>query len=285
MLQGLTHLRSGKVRDIYELEGNLLIVASDRISAFDWVLEDPIPGKGKLLTEISLHWFKLLEGIVRNHLITADVDEMPEAARRNRDALAGRSMYVRKASVVPVECIVRGYLTGSGYKDYFRTGSVCGIPLPSGLRDSDKLPEPLFTPSTKAEVGHDENISEAEAVAIAGADVVAKLKDLSLRMYTTAADYALSKGIIIADTKFEFGILPDGDMIVVDEVLTPDSSRFWPLDQYAPGKPQPSFDKQFVRDYLLTCGWDRNSPPPRLPQAIVEKTLEKYKQARDLLVG
>jgi phosphoribosylaminoimidazole-succinocarboxamide synthase len=284
MLNGITHLRSGKVRDIYELEGNLLIVASDRISAFDWVLPDPIPNKGKLLTEISLHWFRLLDGVVENHLITADFDEMPEAARRNRSAFEGRSMYVHKAAVVPVECIVRGYLTGSGFKDYLKTGSVCGIELPKGLRDSDQLPEPIFTPSTKAEIGHDENISEAVAVDLVGAETVARLKHLSIEMYKRAAEYALIKGIIIADTKFEFGILPDGRMIVVDEVLTPDSSRFWPLDQYLPGRSQTSFDKQFVRDHLLECGWDRNSPPPHLPAHIIEKTYEKYRQARDLLV-
>lgn len=283
-LDGLKHLRSGKVRDIFEVGENLLIVATDRISAFDWVLPDTIPGKGKILTSLSLFWFDLLKDTVENHLITADVNNMPQPLQVHRTAIEGRSMYVRRASVIPVECIVRGYITGSGLKDYQRTGSICGISLPSGLRDSDRLPEPIFTPSTKADIGHDENVSFATAVDIIGRETAEQIRDLSLSIYSLAAKHAESRGIIIADTKFEFGKLPDGRIILIDEVLTPDSSRFWPMDRYTPGKPQPSFDKQIVRDYLNTLSWDKNSPPPFIPQNIIEKTASKYEEVMRLLV-
>lgn len=283
-LDGLKHLRSGKVRDIFEVGENLLIVATDRISAFDWVLPDTIPGKGKILTSLSLFWFDLLKDTVENHLITADVNNMPQPLQVHRTAIEGRSMYVRRASVIPVECIVRGYITGSGLKDYQRTGSICGISLPSGLRDSDRLPEPIFTPSTKADIGHDENVSFATAVDIIGRETAEQIRDLSLSIYSLAAKHAESRGIIIADTKFEFGKLPDGRIILIDEVLTPDSSRFWPMDRYTPGKPQPSFDKQIVRDYLNTLSWDKNSPPPSIPKNIIEKTASKYEEVMRLLV-
>ncbi len=283
-LDGLKHLRSGKVRDIFEVGENLLIVATDRISAFDWVLPDTIPGKGKILTSLSLFWFDLLKDTVENHLITADVNNMPQPLQAHRAAIEGRSMYVRRASVIPVECIVRGYITGSGLKDYQRTGSICGISLPSGLRDSDRLPEPIFTPSTKADIGHDENVSFATAVDIIGRETAEQIRDLSLSIYSLAAKHAESRGIIIADTKFEFGKLPDGRIILIDEVLTPDSSRFWPMDKYTPGKPQPSFDKQIVRDYLNTLSWDKNSPPPSIPKNIIEKTASKYEEVMRLLV-
>lgn len=283
-LDGLKHLRSGKVRDIFEVGENLLIVATDRISAFDWVLPDTIPGKGKILTSLSLFWFDLLKDTVENHLITADVNNMPQPLQAHRAAIEGRSMYVRRASVIPVECIVRGYITGSGLKDYQRTGSICGISLPSVLRDSDRLPEPIFTPSTKADIGHDENVSFATAVDIIGRETAEQIRDLSLSIYSLAAKHAESRGIIIADTKFEFGKLPDGRIILIDEVLTPDSSRFWPMDKYTPGKPQPSFDKQIVRDYLNTLSWDKNSPPPSIPKNIIEKTASKYEEVMRLLV-
>jgi len=284
-LNGLKHVKSGKVREIYEVGDGLLIVATDRISAFDWVLPDLIPGKGKILTRLSLFWFDFLSDIIDNHLITADVSEMPPETHPHREALEGRSMYVRRTEVIPVECIVRGYLAGSGWRDYKRTGKLCGIELPPGMKESEKLPEPIFTPSTKAEEGHDENISEAEAARIVSPDDVEIIREASLTLYKRAADYALGKGIIIADTKFEFGKLPDGRIILIDEALTPDSSRFWPLDGYEPGRSQPSFDKQFVRDYLDTLDWDKNSPPPHLPPEIIEKTAEKYLQVEQLLVG
>ena len=284
-LNGLKHVKSGKVREIYEVGDGLLIVATDRISAFDWVLPDLIPGKGKILTRLSLFWFDFLSDIIDNHLITADVSAMPPETHPHREAIEGRSMYVRRTEVIPVECIVRGYLAGSGWRDYKRTGKLCGIELPPGMKESEKLPEPIFTPSTKAEEGHDENISEAEAARIASPDDVEIIREASLTLYKRAADYALGKGIIIADTKFEFGKLPDGRIILIDEALTPVSSRFWPLDGYEPGRSQPSFDKQFVRDYLDTLDWDKNSPPPHLPPEIIEKTAEKYLQVEQLLVG
>ncbi|MFA4987421.1 MAG: phosphoribosylaminoimidazolesuccinocarboxamide synthase [Candidatus Brocadiia bacterium] len=283
-LSGLTHLRSGKVRDIYEVGADLLIVASDRISAFDWVLPDEIIGKGKVLTSLSLFWFGLLGPEVRHHLISSNVDEMPEAVRRHSDYLSGRSMLVHRTSVIPIECVVRGYLAGSGWKEYKNSGRVCGIELPGGLRDSDRLPQPIFTPATKEESGHDINVSFDEAAARVGIQTMEFVRNASLRIYAKAATYALSRGIIIADTKFEFGKLPDGTIILIDEILTPDSSRFWPQSSYAPGKAQPSFDKQIVRDYLETISWDKASPPPHLPGNVIQRTIRKYEEVRDLLI-
>ena len=283
--EGLKHLRSGKVREIYEAEGQMLIVATDRISAYDWVIEDDIPGKGRLLTEISSFWFDKLAHIIPNHLITTDVNIMPEAVQKNRDYFAGRSMLVMPAQVVPIECIVRGYITGSGWREYKKQGTVCGIELPEGLEESQRLEEPIFTPSTKADEGHDENISFEKACEIAGKEVMEKLRDISLQLYTTARDHALLRGVIIADTKFEFGLDPQGELMLIDEALTPDSSRFWPADSYEPGRSQPSFDKQYVRDYLTGTEWDKNSPPPPLPQEVIAKTVEKYEQAKALLTS
>jgi len=274
----------GKVRDLYDLGDKLLLVATDRISAFDYILEDEIPNKGAVLTQISCFWFELLDGVVENHLISTDVADLPEKFQPYTDYLRGRFMLVRKAEMFPIECIVRGYLAGSGLAEYKQTGTVCGIELPQGLVNSSKLPEPIFTPSTKAEIGtHDENISFERCAEIIGDDNAAALRDLALKVYTTARDHAEKQGIIIADTKFEFGVL-DGRIILADEVLTPDSSRFWPGDIYEEGKDQPSFDKQFVRDWL-NANWDRTGNPPRLPQEIIEKTSEKYIQAYEKLTG
>ena len=274
----------GKVRDLYDLGDKLLLVASDRISAFDYILEDEIPYKGQVLTQLSCFWFDLLSDVVDNHLISADVADLPEQFKPYADKLAGRFMLVKKANMFPVECIVRGYLTGSGLKDYQKTGAVCGIQLPEGLVNSSKLPETIFTPSTKAEIGdHDENISFERLTEILGEEDATALRDLALKVYTTAADHAAERGVIIADTKFEFGRL-NGQIILADEVLTPDSSRFWPGDEYAEGKDQPSFDKQFVRDWL-TANWDRQGNPPRLPQDIIDKTSEKYIQAYERITG
>jgi len=274
----------GKVRDLYDLGDKLLLVATDRISAFDYILEDEIPNKGAVLTQISCFWFELLDGVVENHLISTDVADLPEKFQPYADYLRGRFMLVRKAEMFPIECIVRGYLAGSGLAEYKQTGTVCGIELPQGLVNSSKLPEPIFTPSTKAEIGtHDENISFERCAEIIGDDNAAALRDLALKVYTTARDHAEKQGIIIADTKFEFGVL-DGRIILADEVLTPDSSRFWPGDIYEEGKDQPSFDKQFVRDWL-NANWDRTGNPPRLPQEIIEKTSEKYIQAYEKLTG
>ena len=274
----------GKVRDLYDLGDKLLLVATDRISAFDYILEDEIPCKGEVLTRISCFWFELLEGVVENHLVSTDVADLPERFQPYADYLRGRFMLVNKAQMFPVECIVRGYLAGSGLKEYQRAGTVCGIDLPEGLVNSSKLPEPIFTPSTKAEIGdHDENISFERCAQIIGEDDAKALRDLSLKVYTTARDHAEKRGIIIADTKFEFGCL-DGRIILADEVLTPDSSRFWPGDTYAPGADQPSFDKQFVRDWL-TANWDKTGNPPRLPQEVIEKTSEKYVQAYEKITG
>lgn len=284
-LEGVKLLHRGKVRDVYEAGDNrLLIVATDRLSAFDVVLPTPIPDKGRVLTQLSLFWFDLLSKVVPNHLITACVDEYPEELRRFRDQLEGRSMLVHKAKMAPVECVARGYLSGSGWKDYKATGSLCGIKLPAGLRESDRLPEPIFTPSTKAEVGHDENISYEAAVATVGAETAAQLKELTLKVYSTAADYAFSKGIILADTKFEFGYV-NGTMVLADEVLTPDSSRFWPADQYRPGGAQPSFDKQYVRDWLEAMKWNKQPPAPELPADVAARTTAKYREAYERLVG
>ncbi|HIS40597.1 MAG TPA: phosphoribosylaminoimidazolesuccinocarboxamide synthase [Candidatus Aphodovivens avistercoris] len=274
----------GKVRDLYDLGDKLLLVATDRISAFDYILEDEIPHKGEVLTRLSCFWFELLDGVVDNHLISADVADLPEQFQPYADYLRGRFMLVKKAEMFPVECIVRGYLAGSGLKEYRKQGTVCGIELPAGLDNSSKLPEPIFTPSTKAEIGdHDENISFERCCEVIGPEAAEKLRDLSLAVYTTARDHAAERGVIIADTKFEFGMI-DGKVILADEVLTPDSSRFWPGDAYAPGKDQPSFDKQFVRDWL-TANWDRTGNPPRLPQEIIEKTSQKYVQAYELITG
>ena len=282
---GLTLKNRGKVRDIYDLGDSLLIVASDRISAFDVVMNEPVPDKGKVLTQISGFWFDILGPIAPNHLISSDVSRFPETCRPYSDTLKGRTQWVKKAEPLPVECIVRGYLAGSGWKDYQRTGAVCGIKLPDGLVDSSKLPEPIFTPSTKAEGGaHDENISFETMCGLIGNDKAEKVRDISIALYIKGLETAEQKGIIIADTKFEFGML-DGEMTLIDEVLTPDSSRFWPLDQYKPGGSQASFDKQFLRDYLSSLDWDKNPPPPPLPAEIVAKTREKYLEALDRLTG
>lgn len=274
----------GKVRDLYDLGDKLLIVASDRISAFDYILEDEIPYKGEVLTRISLFWFDLLKDVIPNHLISSDVADLPEEFQPYKDWLAGRFMLVHKAEMFPVECIVRGYLAGSGLKEYEKSGTVCGIELPAGLVNFSKLPTPIYTPSTKAEIGdHDENVSFERTVEMLGEKDAAALRDASLKVYQTAADYAAQRGIIIADTKFEFGLV-DGKLTLADEVITPDSSRFWPQDEYKPGKSQSSFDKQFVRDWL-NANWDRTGNPPHLPADIIEKTSQKYIQAYELITG
>jgi len=285
---GLDLVHRGKVRDMYAVPGHddtLLMVASDRISAYDVVMADPIPGKGKVLTSLSLFWFDLLGDIVDNHLITADVDQFPEACRPHRDTLAGRSMLVHKTTPLPVECIVRGYISGSFWSAYKKDTNVCGFHLPDGMQESQQFPEPLFTPSTKAELGdHDENISIEQLQGIVGEERAAEIARISIELYQRAADYARGKGIIIADTKFELGE-KDGNLILIDEVLTPDSSRFWPLDEYAPGKGQPSFDKQFLRDYLSTLDWDKTPPPPQLPQDILARTGSRYAEALAKITG
>lgn len=275
----------GKVRDIYDLGDKLLIISTDRISAFDVILPQPIPDKGKVLNGLSLFWMKRVESIVPNHLITADVSLYPEACRAYRDLLQGRSMVAEKASVIPVECVVRGYLIGSGWKDYKATGCVCGIRLPAGLKQAEKLPEPIFTPSTKAALGaHDENISYAKTVDLVGAETASQLKEKSVEIYLHGSALAEEKGIIIADTKFEFGFIR-GTLHLVDEALTPDSSRFWPKDEYAPGMSPPSLDKQFVRDYLETLAWDKQPPAPDLPEDIIQKTREKYRRIYEIVTG
>ncbi len=274
----------GTVRDLYDLGDRLLLVATDRISAFDYILEDEIPCKGQVLTQLSCFWFELLDGVVENHLISADVADLPGQFKPYADYLRGRFMLVKKADMFPLECIVRGYLAGSGLAEYQKQGTVCGIELPSGLMNSSKLPEPIYTPSTKAEIGdHDENISFERSVEHIGEEDASRLRDLAIAVYAKARDHAAAQGIIIADTKFEFGRV-DGKIILADEVLTPDSSRFWPGDQYAEGKDQPSFDKQFVRDWL-NANWDRQGNPPRLPQEVIEKTSEKYIQAYETITG
>jgi phosphoribosylaminoimidazole-succinocarboxamide synthase len=278
--------RRGKVRDVYDVDDeSLLIVATDRISAFDCILPTPIERKGEVLTALSEFWFEKLKDVVANHLIESDVDAMPPPVQRYAETLKGRTMLVRRATVFPVECVVRGYLVGSGWKDYLRTGSVCGHKLPEGLPESAKLPEALFTPSTKAEEGHDENITEDQVRELIGAEQTALLRDTSLRLYTQAEEYARQRGIIIADTKFEFGLDKDGKLLLVDEVLTPDSSRFWPADEYEPGRSQPSFDKQFVRDYLETLDWDKKPPAPAIPPEIAAATTARYLDAYRLLTG
>jgi phosphoribosylaminoimidazole-succinocarboxamide synthase len=283
-LPGVELFRRGKVRDVYSVEDKLLIVATDRVSAFDVVMPNGIPHKGVVLTALTLFWFNFLSDIVPNHLITADVDRYPAQLAGQREVLAGRSMLVSRAEVFPIECVARGYLAGSGWKEYQATGEVCGLKLPAGLTESDRLPDPIFTPATKAESGHDLNISESEAANLIGEEATRTVRDLTLSLYSRAAEYALSRGIIIADTKFEFGV-KDGQVILVDEALTPDSSRFWPRDSYQPGRSQQSFDKQYLRDYLETLSWNKQPPGPELPDNVVARTSEKYLEALRSLTG
>jgi len=281
----LNLIHRGKVRDLYEVDDKLLMVATDRISAFDVVMDDPVPNKGRVLTKLSLFWFDFLSDILPNHLITADVEKYPAVCAPHLEELRGRSMLVKKARPLPIECIVRGYLSGSFWKAYQNDTTVCGFQLPQGMVESDKFPTPLFTPSTKADLGqHDENISIARMEELVGVAETARIVDVSIKLYRKAADYAWSKGIIIADTKFELGWF-EGELILIDEVLTPDSSRFWPLDQYAPGKGQPSYDKQFLRDYLSSLDWDKKPPPPKLPDDILEKTGARYAEAVARIIG
>lgn len=288
-------VRRGKVRDVYDLgdtcgeqtggEQALLMVATDRISAFDCIMPNPIPVKGKILTALSIFWFKKFADEFENHLIATDVDQYPLVLRAFADQLTGRSMLVKKTRVVPIECVARGYLAGSGWKEYQQSQTVCGVKLPSGLRQCDKLPEPIFTPATKEESGHDVNISYDEAARRVGEAIASTLRQRTLSLYQQAADYAATRGVIIADTKFEFGMLPDGRLILIDEVLTPDSSRFWPADDYQPGRDQPSFDKQFVRNWLESQPWDKTPPAPRLPDDVVEGTRRRYAEAYEKLTG
>jgi phosphoribosylaminoimidazole-succinocarboxamide synthase len=284
-LNGLAPHRQGKVRDIFDFDETLLIVATDRISAFDYVLGSGIPDKGRVLTQLSAFWFGRTGGIVANHLLTMDVSGFPPELQRHADVLDGRSMLVRKTSPVPIECVARGYLSGSGWKEYVADGAVCGVPLPPGLRESDRLPEPIFTPATKATSGHDVNISEAQAGELVGAALVARLRELTLALYELGAAHAESCGIILADTKYEFGLTPDGGIILIDEVMTPDSSRYWPQAEYRPGGPQPSFDKQYVRDYLEGIRWNKQPPVPSLPDEVVARTRDKYLEAFRRLTG
>ena len=284
-LPGLSLVRQGKVRDLYDVGDHLLMVATDRISAFDYVLGSGIPDKGRVLTQLSQFWFARTAGIVPNHLVSADVETFPAVLAPYRDQLRGRSMLVTKTTPLPVECVARGYISGSGWKDYVATGEVCGVRLPAGLRESDRLPAPLFTPATKAASGHDENIPEAAAAAVVGSDVLARLKSLTLALYAAGVEHAASCGIILADTKFEFGLTDGGELLLIDEVMTPDSSRYWPQDQYAPGGAQPSFDKQFVRDYLEAIHWNKQPPVPSLPDDVVRRTREKYLDAYTRLTG
>jgi phosphoribosylaminoimidazole-succinocarboxamide synthase len=305
-LNGLTLHRRGKVRDVYDLGDQLLIVTTDRISAFDYVLGSGIPDKGKVLTQLSGFWFEKMGELVPHHLVSMDPAEFPASARAHADILRGRTMLVRRTEPVPIECVARGYLSGSGWKEYQNIGSVCGVRLPAGLRESDRLPEPIFTPAMKAESGHDENISEEEAGRLVGRELVARLKALTLEIYRRGAAHALTKGIIVADTKLEFGLAPaspsrrsaagakadrsanvigDDEIILIDEVLTPDSSRFWPQSKYEPGRGQPSFDKQFVRDYLEEIRWNKQPPVPSLPDDVVRRTREKYVEAFNLISG
>lgn len=278
-------VRHGKVRDIYDLGDSLLIVATDRISAFDVVLPNGIPGKGKILTALSVFWFNFFHRQVDNHLISADVKDFPQMLQPYKDQLKGRSMLVRKANVIPIECVARGYLAGSGWKEYQKSQTVCGIRMPPRLKQCDKLPAPIFTPATKEQSGHDINISYEEMIARVGAGLADELREKTLRLYTQAADYAAKRGVIIADTKFEFGTLPDGRVILIDEILTPDSSRFWPADEYEPGHDQPSFDKQFVRNWLESRDWDKTPPAPALPFEVVEGTRRRYLEAYQKLTG
>jgi phosphoribosylaminoimidazole-succinocarboxamide synthase len=282
-LPGIAKLRSGKVREVFDLGDTLLFVATDRLSAFDVILPDPIPQKGAVLNQISAFWFRRFT-FVKNHLVTDDVAEFPRELVSFRDQLRGRSMIVRKTKPLPVECVVRGYLAGSGWKEYQQGGSVSGVALPRGLQLASQLPEPIFTPSTKAEAGHDENIDWARCCATLGRDVAERVKDFSLKIYEAGRQHAAERGIIVADTKFEFGLLGD-ELLLIDECLTPDSSRFWPADRYVVGQSPPSFDKQFVRDYLETLDWDKTSPGPKLPAEIIEKTAAKYREAFERLTG
>jgi phosphoribosylaminoimidazole-succinocarboxamide synthase len=284
-LPDLGPCRRGKVRDIYDLGEQLLIVATDRISAFDIVLLSGIPDKGRILTQISAYWFELLSEITDSHLVTADFERMPERVRKHGDLLEGRSMLVRKCDPYPVEAIVRGYLAGSGYKEYRTRGGVCGIPLPGGLTLGSKLPEPIFTPSTKAEDGHDENISYEQMVRLLPEGIADEIRSRSLAIYARGRDHAETRGILIADTKFEFGRDSEGRLVLIDELLSPDSSRFWPAEEHAPGTPLPSYDKQIVRDFLETSGWDKTPPPPELPAEIVELTARKYREIHERLTG
>lgn len=284
-LNGLIPHRQGKVRDIYEVGDALLLIATDRISAFDYVLGSGIPDKGKVLTQLSAFWFDRTRHIVPNHLLMTDVQRYPSQLQAYAEVLWGRSMLVRKTQPVPIECVARGYLSGSGWKDYLATGMVCGVPLPPGLRESDRLPAPIFTPATKAASGHDINISEAETGRLVGAEVMRTLRELTLALYAFGAAHAESCGILLADTKFEFGHTPEGELILIDEVMTPDSSRYWPKDLYNPGRPQPSFDKQFVRDYLEDIRWNKQPPVPSLPDDVVARTREKYLEAFRRLAG
>ena len=282
-LAGIQKLRSGKVREVFDLGETLLFVATDRISAFDVILSDPIPHKGAVLNQISAFWFKRFDEI-KSHLVTADLEQFPKELEPFREQLAGRSMIVKKTKPLPVECVVRGYLAGSGWREYQESRSVCGIKLPAGLKQASELPEPIFTPATKAEEGHDENIDMKRCTQILGEELANRVKALSLEIYSRGRDHAVQQGIIVADTKFEFGAV-DGDLLLIDECLTPDSSRFWPKDQYAVGQSPPSFDKQFVRDYLETLDWDKTPPAPRLPKAVIEKTSAKYLEAFRRLTG
>ncbi len=284
VLPGLTLFKKGKVRDVYDLGDSLLIVATDRISAFDFILPSLVPDKGKVLTQLSKFWFDYTSLVVPNHMISADAAEFPSKLKSFQDVLDKRAMLVKKTNVVPIECVVRGYLAGSGWNEYKETGKISGIKLPPGLREADRLKKPIFTPSTKAEVGHDENITFKKMQKIIGSELAAKIREVSFELYQKASLHAVSKGIIVADTKFEFG-MRDDELVLVDEIFTPDSSRFWPLGGYAPGKSQPSLDKQFVRDYLLSTPWDRKSVPPPLPPDIVEQTSRRYREIYSLLTG
>ncbi len=283
-LAGVPMVARGKVRDVYAAGDRLLIVATDRISAFDYILATGIPNKGRILTQLSVFWFDFLKDVTPTHFLTADVDEYPEELRTFRDQLEGRSMLVKRARMMDVECVVRGYLSGSGWKEYRASGTVCGIPLPPGLKESDRLPEPIFTPSTKAQTGHDENISFDRVVSMVGGEMAERLRSVSLAVYSKAAAYAETRGVIIADTKFEFGVV-DGVLVLADEVLTPDSSRFWPKDTYRPGGPQPSYDKQYVRDYLESIHWNKQPPAPGLPPEVAARTSEKYLEGYRALTG
>jgi phosphoribosylaminoimidazole-succinocarboxamide synthase len=282
---GLSLVRRGKVRDVYAAGDQLILVATDRISAFDYVLGSGIPDKGRVLNQLSAFWFARTGGIIPNHLISTNVADYPDAARAFAPQLEGRSLLARRTTPLPVECVARGYISGSGWKDYQATGEICGVALPKGLRESDRLPEPLFTPATKADTGHDENISEAAAANVVGTELLARLKALTLELYAHGVAHAESKGIILADTKFEFGLTDAGELLLIDEMMTPDSSRYWPKDTYSPGGPQPSFDKQYVRDYLESIKWNKQPPVPSLPPEVVEGTRAKYLDAYRRLTG
>jgi phosphoribosylaminoimidazole-succinocarboxamide synthase len=283
-LDGVDRVARGKVRDVYSAGDSLVFVATDRISAFDYILATGIPDKGRVLTQLSIFWFDFLKDVTPTHFLTANVDQYPAPLAGFRDQLDGRSMLVKRARMIEVECVARGYLSGSGWKEYRESGTVCGVKLPRGLKESDKLPEPIFTPAIKAQTGHDENVSFEKAAGVIGEDLARRLRDLTLGIYSKAADYAAGRGVIIADTKFEFGFACD-ELVLADEVLTPDSSRFWPSDSYKPGGPQPSFDKQYVRDYLESIRWNKLPPAPALPAEVAAKTSEKYKEAYRVLTG